>query len=59
MVSALPQAWDRPLIALHWAMALLIFGLHALGMCVDLFDNPSVNSSSTCTRESMAFSPMS
>ncbi len=36
-----PQRYDRVQIALHWLIALLIFGLYALGLSVDLFDKPT------------------
>jgi superoxide oxidase len=32
--------YDKPLIALHWLMALLIVGLYAVGLSVDSFDKP-------------------
>jgi len=35
--SSLPQSYDRTLIVLHWTMALLIIGLYALGLSIDLF----------------------
>jgi cytochrome b561 len=39
-VEAAPQTYDRTQIALHWIIALLIFGLYAVGLSVDLFDKP-------------------
>jgi cytochrome b561 len=38
--SAGKTRYDTPLIALHWLMALMIFGLYAIGLSVDLFDKP-------------------
>ena len=38
--DAEPQSYDRLSVALHWLMALMIFGLYALGLAVDLFDKP-------------------
>jgi cytochrome b561 len=35
-----PQKCNSVLIVLHWAIALLIFGLYAIGLSVDLFDKP-------------------
>lgn len=32
--------YETPLIALHWLMALMIFGLYAVGLSIDLFDKP-------------------
>jgi cytochrome b561 len=34
------QSYDRTQIALHWIIAVLIFGLYAVGLSVDLFDKP-------------------
>jgi superoxide oxidase len=34
------QNYGRPLIVLHWLMALLIVGLYAVGLSIDLFDKP-------------------
>lgn len=39
--EAAPQRYDRVQIILHWLIALLIFGLYALGLSVDLFDKPT------------------
>ncbi len=38
--DAAPQSYDRTQIFLHWIIALLIFGLYAVGLSVDLFDKP-------------------
>ena len=38
--TAVPQSYDRVQIALHWLIAVLIFGLYAVGLSVDLFDKP-------------------
>jgi cytochrome b561 len=35
-----PPSYDRLSVALHWLMALMIFGLYAMGLAVDLFDKP-------------------
>jgi superoxide oxidase len=35
-----PQTYDRMQIALHWIVAVLIFGLYAVGLSVDLFEKP-------------------
>jgi cytochrome b561 len=39
-VDLAPQSYDRTQIVLHWLIALLIFGLYAVGLSVDLFDKP-------------------
>ncbi|WP_294534587.1 cytochrome b [uncultured Rhodoblastus sp.] len=39
-VDLAPQTYDRTQIVLHWAIALLIFGLYAVGLSIDLFDKP-------------------
>jgi cytochrome b561 len=38
--SAEKGRYETPLILLHWLMALLIFGLYAVGLSIDLFDKP-------------------
>lgn len=38
--SAGKKSYETPLIALHWVMALMIFGLYAVGLSIDLFDKP-------------------
>ncbi len=35
-----PAKYARPVILLHWIMALLIIGLYAIGLSVDSFDKP-------------------
>lgn len=39
-VTADRKNYEAPLILLHWLMALLIFGLYAVGLSIDLFDKP-------------------
>ncbi len=38
--QALPQKYDKTQIRLHWLIALMIFGLYAVGLGVDLFAKP-------------------
>lgn len=38
--EALPRKYDRTQIGLHWLIAVLIVGLYAVGLSVDLFDKP-------------------
>jgi cytochrome b561 len=38
--KTLPQSYDRTQIALHWIIAVLVLGLYAVGLSVDLFDKP-------------------
>jgi cytochrome b561 len=38
--KTLPQSYDRTQIALHWIIAVLVFGLYIVGLSVDLFDKP-------------------
>ena len=39
-VDAAPRSYDRTQIVLHWLLAVMIFGLYAVGLAVDLFDKP-------------------
>jgi cytochrome b561 len=39
-VSTKAQSYGRTQIVLHWLIALMIFGLYAVGLSVDLFDKP-------------------
>lgn len=39
-VTAENKTYAPPIIVLHWLMALLIVGLYAVGLSVDLFDKP-------------------
>ncbi len=38
--DAAPRTYDRTQIVLHWLIAVMIFGLYAVGETVDLFDKP-------------------
>jgi superoxide oxidase len=39
-VDTPPRSYDRTQIVLHWLIAVMIFGLYAVGLTVDLFDKP-------------------
>ena len=39
-VTAETKTYAAPIIVLHWLMALLIVGLYAVGLSIDLFDKP-------------------
>jgi cytochrome b561 len=39
-VTADRKNYEAPLILIHWPMALLIFGLYAVGLSIDVFDKP-------------------
>ena len=38
--AAAPQSYHRTQIILHWLIAVMVFGLYAVGLSVDLFDKP-------------------
>lgn len=39
-ITAENKTYAPPIILLHWLMALLIVGLYAVGLSIDLFDKP-------------------
>jgi hypothetical protein len=52
-VTADRKNYEAPLILIHWPLALLIFGLYAVGLSIDVFDKP------LCARRSSISTPSS